>query len=107
MIRQLNVRELKEKLEQKNGPLVVVDVREPWEQTVCALPGAVHIPMREIPQRLSELPKDAELVLMCHHGIRSQRVALFLEQQGFDKLNNLVGGIDAWAREVDPKMAVY
>lgn len=107
MIRQLTVRELKEKLDKGTNNFVLIDVREPWELNVCSLPGAVSIPMRAIPARYPELSKDAEIVLMCHHGIRSQQVAYFLERQGFTKLNNLVGGIAAWARDVDPKMPTY
>ncbi len=107
MIQQLSVTELKEKLDQKTDKLVLLDVREPWERNICALPEATAIPMREVPARAAELPKDAELVIMCHHGIRSQQVALYLERAGFDKLNNVVGGIDAWARAIDPKMQTY
>ena len=107
MIRQLTVSELKQKLDQKSDKLVVLDVREPWERNSCALPEAVTIPMREVPARAAELPKDANIVVVCHHGIRSQQVALYLERVGFDKLNNVVGGIDAWAREIDPKMQTY
>jgi len=107
MIRQLTVRELKEKLDQGTGDLLVIDVREPWELNVCSLPGTLSIPMRAIPARYPELSKDSEIVLMCHHGVRSQQVAYFLERQGFSNLNNLVGGIAAWAREVDPAMPTY
>jgi len=103
----MTVHELKEKLDKGANDVVLIDVREPWELNVCSLPGATSIPMRAIPARYPELPKDAELVLMCHHGVRSQQVAYFLERQGFNKLNNLVGGIAAWAREIDPKMPTY
>jgi len=107
MIRQLTVSELKEKLSKGSHDFVVIDVREPWELAVCSLPGAVSIPMRAIPARYPELSKDTELVLMCHHGVRSQHVAQYLQSQGFEKLSNLVGGINAWANEIDPKMAKY
>jgi rhodanese-related sulfurtransferase len=106
MIRQLSARELSDKLAGPAKP-VVLDVREPWELAVCQLPGTVNIPMGQIPVRVEELPKDAEIVVMCHHGVRSQHVALFLQSQGFDKLCNLKGGIAAWSREVDPKMPTY
>ncbi|MHB8536329.1 MAG: rhodanese-like domain-containing protein [Sulfuricaulis sp.] len=106
-MRQMTALELKERLEQKNGELLVIDVREPWELNVCSLPGAMPIPMRAIPARYMELPKDSDIVLMCHHGIRSQQVASFLERQGFTRLNNLTGGIAAWARDVDPGMPTY
>lgn len=103
----MTVHELKEKLDKGANDFVLIDVREPWEINVCSIPGATSIPMRAIPARYPELPKDAELVLMCHHGVRSQQVAYFLERQGFTKLNNLSGGIAAWARDVDPKMPTY
>ena len=107
MIRQLTVLELKARLDQGNKDFTLLDVREPWECNICALPDAKIIPMREIPARAAELPKDREIVVVCHHGVRSQQVANYLERMGFDKLNNLVGGINAWAREIDPKMAKY
>lgn len=107
MIRQLTVNELKERLDKEPDKLILLDVREPWERNICELPGTTAIPMREVPARAGELPKDAEIVVVCHHGIRSQQVALYLDRVGFDKLNNLVGGINAWAREIDPKMSTY
>ena len=65
------------------------------------------VPMREIPARLAELDADAETIVICHHGARSMQVALFLERQGFANVLNLAGGVDAWARAVDPAMPVY
>lgn len=103
----MTVHELKDKLDQGTNDFVLIDVREPWELNVCSVPGATSIPMRAIPARYPELPKDAEIVLMCHHGVRSQQVAYFLERQGFTRLNNLAGGIAAWARDIDPKMPTY
>ncbi len=88
-------------------PFTLLDVREPWELEICALPWAKAIPMSEVPQRLDELDRDAELVVMCHHGGRSLRVAQFLLQQGFPRVANLAGGIDAWRQQVDPTMAAY
>ncbi|MHB1528287.1 MAG: rhodanese-like domain-containing protein [Acidiferrobacteraceae bacterium] len=105
-MRAITAQELKERLEAADPP-IVLDVREPWEYALCKLPGARHIPMREIPQRLAELPAEGEIVVLCHHGVRSLQVATFLERQGFSRLYNLTGGVDAWARDVDPGMAVY
>ncbi len=106
MIQQLTPAQLKERL--ARGPVpVILDVREPWEIAVCALPGARHIPMREIPAHTDDLPRDADVVVVCHHGVRSQYVASFLERLGFERLYNLAGGIDAWARDVEPTMAKY
>lgn len=103
----MSVQELKQRLDNGAKDMMVIDVREPWELNVCSLPGAVSVPMRAIPARYLELPRDTEIALMCHHGIRSQQVALYLERMGFDKLNNVVGGIAAWARDIDPKMPTY
>lgn len=101
------VSELKGWLDVARPDIALVDVREPWEADICSLPQAQLIPMHEIPARYSEIDPDKHIVLYCHHGIRSQQVALFLKQAGFDRLYNLRGGIDAWARQIDPRMATY
>jgi rhodanese-related sulfurtransferase len=71
------------------------------------LAGAVHMPMRSVPERRDELDAEAETVVVCHHGGRSVQVAMFLERAGFGRVHNLTGGVDAWARQVDPSMATY
>ncbi|MBB5019373.1 rhodanese-related sulfurtransferase [Chitinivorax tropicus] len=86
---------------------VLLDVREDWEFRLCHIPGSVHIPMHEIPTRLNDIEDDMETVVICHHGMRSMQVALFLQRAGFNHVINLQGGVDAWAREVDPNMATY
>jgi rhodanese-related sulfurtransferase len=86
---------------------VLLDVREPWELEKARIDGAQHIPMREVPARLSELDTGAAVVAICHHGGRSQQVAMFLEKNGFAEVHNLVGGLDAWSRTVDPAVPVY
>jgi rhodanese-related sulfurtransferase len=65
------------------------------------------MPMAEVPKRLAELDPQAETVVICHHGSRSMQVAMFLEKQGFKRVHNLAGGMDAWARSVDPSMPTY
>lgn len=85
----------------------VLDVRESRELDVCRLDGALHIPMAEIPARSGDLPTDQLLVVICHHGARSQMVVDFLRNAGFDNAVNLDGGIDAWACDVDPSMPRY
>ena len=87
----------------------LLDVREPEELEICALEGALHMPMGDVPTRSVELDPDAEmpLVCICHHGLRSAQVALFLEQRDFSNVWNLTGGIDRWAGEVDAEMARY
>jgi rhodanese-related sulfurtransferase len=86
---------------------LLLDVREPWEWQTARIAGATLIPMREIPARFSELDPDQEVVAICHHGGRSQQVAMFLEKNGFAKVHNLTGGVDAWSRSVDPAVPLY
>jgi rhodanese-related sulfurtransferase len=90
---------------------VVLDVREPSElRTASIKPDGfelVTIPMNEIPQRLSQLDADRPVACLCHHGARSQRVAMFLAANGFSQVANIAGGIDAWSREVDPTVPCY
>ncbi len=87
--------------------LLLLDVREPWEVQLSPFPGATHVPMREIPARVHELATQQPIVCICHHGARSAHVALFLQHRGFEHVYNLDGGIDAWAREVDPTVVRY
>ena len=86
---------------------LLLDVREPWEFQTCAIAGSKHVPMAEIPARKDELDAQAEVVVVCHHGGRSMQVAMFLEKNGYKNVHNLSGGVDAWARTVDPSMPVY
>lgn len=86
---------------------VMIDVREPWEFERCSIDESLSIPMATVPLRLQELDPQAETILICHHGARSFQVGMFLEQRGFGRLYNLQGGVDAWARAVDPAMATY
>ncbi len=90
----------------ESGP-VLLDVREPWEFDICNIEGSLNIPMGEIPQRQHEFDPDEEIVVICHHGIRSMKVIWYLQQNGFTSLVNLDGGVDAWARQVDSDMPVY
>ena len=87
--------------------LTLLDVREDDELALCAIDGALHIPMQEVPRRIPDLPRNRPLVVMCHHGGRSDQVAQFLRGHGFVNVHNLAGGIDAWALMVDPKMCRY
>jgi len=89
------------------APPVVVDVREPWEYGHCRIEGSLSVPLNELPARLGELPADRDLVLVCHHGSRSQHAAMWLAQNGIVKVHNLRGGVEAWALEVDPAMSRY
>lgn len=105
-MRQFRPAELAAHIEAGHTP-VLLDVREPWEWNLCRLPGAILIPMRELPTRLQELNKDAETVVICHHGVRSFHAARYLETTGFSDVVNLSGGVAAWADEVDPAMPRY
>ena len=87
--------------------VAVLDVREDWEVNTVSLPGTVNIPMQQVPQRVTELPRDKPLVVMCHHGGRSRQVTGWLRQNGFTQAINLAGGIHAWAEQVEPGMATY
>src|SRR5262245_49106448 len=91
----------------KPGEFVLLDCRDAKELVIVRIAGATHIPMAEIPARLNELDPEAEIVVFCHHGARSQKVAAFLLQQDFGDVKSLRGGIDAWAAEVDPRLARY
>jgi len=88
-------------------PPLLLDVREPWEFEKARIAGAQLVPMREVPARLAEIDAEREVVAICHHGGRSQQVAMFLEKSGYKKMHNLVGGVDAWSRTVDPAVPLY
>lgn len=110
-MRQITASELAEWLaaasrQERPGP-VLLDVREPWELEICRLDGVRALPMAALPPRLHELDPEAETVVVCHHGVRSFQVALFLERNGFASVYNLSGGVAAWAEDVDPSMQRY
>ena len=86
---------------------VLVDVREKWEFDLCRIEGSVLVPLGELPRRIDELPRDRPLVMVCHTGRRSQNAAMFLVQSGFSDVQNLSGGVERWAVEVDPSMKRY
>ena len=98
--------ELNERLKRGERP-VILDVRELEEIAIASFPGATHIPMGEIPSRLTELDPDQETVVVCHHGIRSAQVAMYLARMGFEHVLNLSGGIDAWSETADPTTPRY
>jgi rhodanese-related sulfurtransferase len=104
----LSPTELAARLTTESSPHLL-DVRDVEEHQFVALPGSKLIPLREIPQRVDEIEpwKNEEIVVYCHHGIRSQHAIGWLRQQGFTKLRNLTGGIDRWTSEVDPSLPRY
>lgn len=97
--------ELKRRLKGGDKPLIL-DVREPWEIAAASLAGTLNIPMGDIPSRLAELDPDRETIVMCHHGVRSAQVAMYLARSGFERVRNLAGGIDSWS-EIDPSVPRY
>lgn len=86
--------------------LTLLDVREDWERSIASVPGVVHIPMAQVPTRLTELDRNTEVVVLCRSGRRSLEVAKLLQANGF-KTSNLNGGILAWARDIDPSIPTY
>jgi rhodanese-related sulfurtransferase len=94
---------------QKSGDIfLLLDVREPWELETARIEGAKNIPMGDVPARAhAELDPEAHIVVVCHHGVRSLTVTNWLRQQGFEKVQSMRGGIDGWARTVDPKVPLY
>ena len=100
-------KELKAHLDTADPAPLLLDVREPWEYELCHIEGARLIPMGQIDSALDSLDADREIIVICHHGGRSQRVADYLERSGFTNVANLTGGIDAWTNDVDPSLAKY
>lgn len=105
MIDEISVDELEDRRAAEEQ-FVLLDVREREEVATAAIPWATFIPMGEIPARMGQLPRDRQIVCMCHHGSRSERVAEFLAANGYDAVN-LTGGIDAWSRAIDSDVPRY
>lgn len=114
---EITTEQVKQKLT-SGEKFLLLDVREPWEfekshVDLASMAGAAGkaefklIPMNDVPGRLHELPQDEPIVVMCHAGVRSLKVTTWLRQQGFDHAQSLRGGIDAWSRQLDPKVPVY
>ena len=87
--------------------VLLVDIREPFERELCVIRGSLHLPMGEIPTRWPEVPVDLPVVLYCHRGIRSLYAVQYLRARGFPGVWSLEGGVDLWARSVDPDMPRY
>ena len=106
-MREFDAAELKDHLENCATPPCLLDVRQPWEFEICHIKDSKLIPMSQVQTRAHELDPDNETVVICHHGIRSYSVACLLDQLGFKNVINLKGGIDQWAKTVDPSMPTY
>jgi rhodanese-related sulfurtransferase len=103
-MRELSPAEIQDELRRGTR---LLDVRQPEELALASVPGAVHIPMAEIPARIGELNPAEPIAVLCHHGGRSLQVARFLERNGFADVINVAGGIDAWSVTVDTAVPRY
>ena len=99
--------QLKDLMNDPEAEIIIVDVREDWELERCTIEDSLHIPMGTIPDSLHQLEFNLPIIVYCHHGLRSMQVANFLTEKGYIHVLNLEGGINAWAQEVEPKMATY
>ena len=106
MIGKIDPVTLKARLD-RGESVLILDVREPFEIALAPFPGATHIPMGDIPSRLTELDPDLETVVVCHHGVRSAQVAMYLARSGFERVLNLSGGIDLWSETADAATPRY
>lgn len=106
-MREITAIELKDYLGGDEPTPLLLDVREPAEFDICHIEASQLLPMGQVAAAMDELPRDQAIIVICHHGIRSYSVAMYLEQQGFEQMMNLTGGIDAWSRQVDLDMQTY
>lgn len=102
---EVSVHDLKRALDE--GSATVVDVREAWEAEIAKIEGARLVPLGEFAARAGELPRDTPILVLCHHGGRSMQATQWLRRNGYDKVSNVAGGIDAWSREIDPAVPRY
>lgn len=103
---QIDVREL-DRWRREGVDHVLLDVREPWETALCLISGAITIPLANVPAAIDRLPDDRPIVVTCHHGMRSLQAVTWLRRNGRAAAVNLAGGIDAWARQIEPAMTTY
>ena len=104
---EISPEEVKAKLDRRDS-FTLLDVREPWEYETARIDGAKLMPMGDVPSRAhQELDPDEDVVVFCHHGVRSMNVTVWLRQQGFEKAQSMRGGIDAWSRKVEAKVPLY
>ena len=95
-------------MRQNPDPPLLLDVREPWEFKTASLPESIQMPMGEVSSRAhQELDPDQPIVVLCHHGMRSLSVTMWLRNQGFEHVQSLAGGIDRWSRVIDPSIPRY
>jgi len=102
---EISVIDLKQRFD-RGEQVELLDVREPYERELASI-GGILIPLSKLPARVNELDPAQEIVVYCHSGFRSARAVEFLRAVGFTKVRNLIGGIDAWSREIDPGVPRY
>jgi len=104
---EITPEEVKRKLD-AGETFSLLDVREPWEFETARIASAKLMPMGDVPSRAhQELDPEEHIVVLCHHGVRSMNVTVWLRQQGFENVQSMRGGIDAWSRAVDPQVPMY
>lgn len=106
MLANLTPRQIRDALASR-ADILLVDVREPAEHAIAHIDGATLIPMRSLPVEIAALPLDRDIILLCHHGMRSEMAGNFLLAQGFSRVSHMLGGIDRWSDDVDPAVAKY
>ena len=108
---EIDVRTFAQRLQTGLGEVQLIDVREPWEVEKAAIAGFINLPLSAFEQWAAQIHQhfdaDTETIVMCHHGIRSAQMCQWLRQQGFTDTRNLVGGIDAFATQVDDSTPRY
>ena len=103
---EITPREVKERIDRGKN-FLLVDVREKWEFETSRIEGAALVPLREVPENLPRFEDAEEIVLFCHHGMRSLDAAAWLRSQGVEGARSMTGGIDRWSAEIDPKVPRY
>ena len=105
-VSQIQPLKLKQRLDQGED-IFLIDVREEWEYSLVSIEGSTLIPLGELADRVQEFIFEEEIVVICHHGVRSHRGASILLESGFKTVHNLIGGIDGWSQVVDPSLPRY
>jgi rhodanese-related sulfurtransferase len=103
---QIEPREVKQRLD-RGDKILIVDVREQWEFDACRIEGAKLVPLRTLPTNLAAFDGAEDVVVYCHHGMRSLDAAAWLRSQGVEKARSMAGGIERWATEIDPRVPRY
>jgi len=104
--REISLSELRDAI-QRGDNLFLLDVREPHELAISRLPNVVEIPLGQVPDRVDEIPRDADIIVICRTGGRSGRVTEYLHSVGYERVRNMVGGMNGWATEIDSSMPTY